>query len=175
MGMPDLANNDEACERSDENVIGPGFDFAGFGRFPDSVRLYLREMTREPLLTQEGEVVLAKQIDKSKRTIQKTLSRSPLIWQVLLETRSSLAAGTLSARQVLRLADDFGADPALDEEDQDTTRKSERLFAEVLESMETLQTQAAPLRPKSRARSRARSAKSRRQERFTRARLVEPH
>ncbi|UCF39163.1 MAG: RNA polymerase sigma factor RpoD [Acidobacteriota bacterium] len=45
----------------------------------DPVRMYLREMGTVPLLTREGEVEIAKRIEKGKKTVLKAVSRSPLI------------------------------------------------------------------------------------------------
>ena len=43
----------------------------------DPVRLYLREMGVVPLLTREGEVAIAKRIERGKIRMQKAISRSP--------------------------------------------------------------------------------------------------
>jgi len=45
----------------------------------DPVRMYLREMGTVPLLTREGEVEIAKRIEKGKRTVLKAISRAPLV------------------------------------------------------------------------------------------------
>jgi RNA polymerase primary sigma factor len=45
----------------------------------DSVRVYLREMGMVPLLTREGEIELAKRIERGETAVRKALSRSHLI------------------------------------------------------------------------------------------------
>ena len=45
----------------------------------DPVRVYLREMGSVPLLTREGEVSLARKMERGKLRMQKAISRSPLI------------------------------------------------------------------------------------------------
>jgi RNA polymerase primary sigma factor len=55
----------------------------------DPVRMYLREMGTVPLLTREGEVEIAKRIEKGKKTVLKAISRSPL---VVAEIRQYLSA-----------------------------------------------------------------------------------
>ncbi len=45
----------------------------------DPVRVYLREMGSVPLLTREGEVTLARKMERGKVRMQKAISRSPLI------------------------------------------------------------------------------------------------
>jgi RNA polymerase primary sigma factor len=45
----------------------------------DPVRVYLREMGSVPLLTREGEVTLARKMERGKVRMQKAISRSPMI------------------------------------------------------------------------------------------------
>ena len=45
----------------------------------DPVRVYLREMGAVPLLTREGEVDLARRMERGKVRMQKAISRSPLV------------------------------------------------------------------------------------------------
>jgi len=51
----------------------------------DPVRVYLREMGSVPLLTREGEVTLARKMERGKLRMQKAISRSPLIHAVVAE------------------------------------------------------------------------------------------
>ena len=48
--------------------------------------MYLREMGSVPLLAREGEIELAKRIERGQKAVRKALSRSPLvigeIWRV---------------------------------------------------------------------------------------------
>ena len=63
----------------------------------DPVRMYLREMGTVPLLTREGEIELAKRIERGQRSVNKSLSRSPLIIREVAalcrETRKRRIAG----------------------------------------------------------------------------------
>ena len=47
----------------------------------DPVRMYLREMGTVPLLTREGEVEIAKRIERGQLRVLKALSRSPIVIQ----------------------------------------------------------------------------------------------
>jgi RNA polymerase primary sigma factor len=51
----------------------------------DPVRVYLREMGSVPLLTREGEVTLARKMERGKVRMQKAISRSPLIQGMVFE------------------------------------------------------------------------------------------
>ncbi len=45
----------------------------------DPVRMYLREMGTVPLLTREGEVEIAKRIERGQLRVLKAISRSPIV------------------------------------------------------------------------------------------------
>src|ERR1700739_3300090 len=45
----------------------------------DPVRMYLREMGTVPLLTREGEVEIAKRIERGQMRVMKAISRSPIV------------------------------------------------------------------------------------------------
>jgi len=51
----------------------------------DPVRVYLREMGSVPLLTREGEVTLARKMERGKLRMQKAISRSPLIQTIVCD------------------------------------------------------------------------------------------
>ncbi len=51
----------------------------------DPVRVYLREMGSVPLLTREGEVTLARKMERGKLRMQKAISRSPLIQAIVYD------------------------------------------------------------------------------------------
>ena len=51
----------------------------------DPVRVYLREMGSVPLLTREGEVNLARKMERGKLRMQKAISRSPIIQTAVYE------------------------------------------------------------------------------------------
>ena len=50
----------------------------------DPVSMYLREMGVVPLLTREGEVSIAKCIERGQSNVRKALSRSPIVIQELV-------------------------------------------------------------------------------------------
>jgi RNA polymerase primary sigma factor len=50
----------------------------------DPVRVYLREMGAIRLLNREGEIELAKRMERGKFHVQKALSRSPIVWHAAL-------------------------------------------------------------------------------------------
>ena len=64
----------------------------------DPVRMYLREMGTVPLLTREGEVAIAKRIERGQMLVLKTISRSPIVLKELLAIGEELRRGTQIGR-----------------------------------------------------------------------------
>ncbi|PYS86249.1 MAG: RNA polymerase sigma factor RpoD [Acidobacteria bacterium] len=71
----------------------------------DPVRLYLREMGVVPLLTREGEVAIAKRIERGQIKTQKTIARSPIAVSELLKVGEELAAGIINIREVVTFSE----------------------------------------------------------------------
>src|SRR5215203_2818287 len=71
----------------------------------DPVRLYLREMGVVPLLTREGEVVIAKRIERGQIKTQKAISRSPVAVKELCNVGEELEAGRLSIREYVTFSE----------------------------------------------------------------------
>jgi RNA polymerase primary sigma factor len=59
----------------------------------DPVRMYLREMGTVPLLTREGEVYIAKRIERGEMQVSKTLSRNRLVMKELIRVGEQLKKG----------------------------------------------------------------------------------
>src|ERR671920_521921 len=71
----------------------------------DPVRLYLREMGVVPLLTREGEVTIAKRIERGQIKTQKAISRSPIAVKELCKVGEELEAGRLSIREYVTFSE----------------------------------------------------------------------
>jgi RNA polymerase primary sigma factor len=80
----------------------------------DPVRMYLREMGTVPLLTREGEIELAKRIERGNRAVAKALSRSPLIIREVVQIGSEVRAGNIDVYDLLLLADSPNGDEVED-------------------------------------------------------------
>ena len=59
----------------------------------DPIRVYLREMGSVPLLTREGEVHLARRMERGKLRMQKAISRSALVQMMVLDATEQLKKG----------------------------------------------------------------------------------
>src|SRR5215207_2988244 len=71
----------------------------------DPVRLYLREMGIVPLLTREGEVSIAKRIERGQIKTQKAISRSPIAVKELCKVGEELEAGRLNIREYVTFSE----------------------------------------------------------------------
>src|SRR5215216_161697 len=71
----------------------------------DPVRLYLREMGIVPLLTREGEVSIAKRIERGQLKTQKAISRSPIAVKELLKIGEDLEAGKINIRDTVTFSE----------------------------------------------------------------------
>ena len=78
----------------------------------DPVRVYLREMGAVPLLTREGEVDLARRMERGKLRMQKAISRSALVQGVVVELSESLKKGSIELENVVDLGDVEEGTPA---------------------------------------------------------------
>jgi RNA polymerase primary sigma factor len=67
----------------------------------DPVRMYLREMGTVPLLTREGEVEIAKRIERGQNRVLKALSRSPIVIRELLALGEDLEKGVRSIKELV--------------------------------------------------------------------------
>src|ERR1700743_1153227 len=67
----------------------------------DPVRMYLREMGTVPLLTREGEVEIAKRIERGQLRVLKALSRSPIVIKEILSLGEDLKKGVRSIKELV--------------------------------------------------------------------------
>ena len=110
----------------------------------DPVRVYLREMGAVPLLTREGEVDLARRMERGKLRMQKAISRSALVQLAVLNLAEQLKKGTEELENVVDLGE-IEEDVAADEKrraeirqlfaDMVTLHKKQQQLADKLESI----------------------------------------
>jgi RNA polymerase primary sigma factor len=72
----------------------------------DPVRIYLREMGSVPLLTREGEVVIAKRIERGQLLVMKAITRSPMVIKELIAVGDDLRNGTRSIKEIVQFSDE---------------------------------------------------------------------
>ena len=106
-------------QRSEDGNDEPDLDLtpSAIDKTNDPVRMYLREMGTVPLLTREGEVQIAKRIERGKLSIIKAISRTPTIAKVVIQLGEQLRTGDRTIRELVifqdeELTDDRVADRA---------------------------------------------------------------
>jgi len=159
LGVAEHVESEEDAVRVKESELNETASLPGTTN--DPVRLYLREMGNVRLLEREEEVAIAKRMERGQALVLKTVSRSPVVLEELIEIGRELRDGTRSIREVVH----FGEEQVTTEEIAKKTRqtllfihKIKRLYAAGLQ-------QAARLsnipRSKRRAHLRARRQLSR--------------
>jgi RNA polymerase primary sigma factor len=96
----------------------------------DPVRLYLREMGIVPLLTREGEVAIAKRIERGQIKTRKAIFRSPIAIERLIKVGEDLQKGRMSIRETVAFSEQ--AEISLEED------KAEEYLRWTLEGIENI-------------------------------------
>src|SRR5260221_10157800 len=101
---PEVESKDElpVAEDASDLDLTPGM----LEKTNDPVRMYLREMGTVPLLTREGEVAIAKRIERGQLLVLKTITRSPIILKELLTIGEDLRKGTRSIKEIVQFDDE---------------------------------------------------------------------
>ncbi len=118
-----------ADEKSDEGGEEVELDLTpgALERTNDPVRMYLREMGTVPLLTREGEVAIAKRIERGQVRVLTVLSRSPLIIKEVLALGEALRADERSVKEVVQYDDDELTEDRLEDKKRGLLRTIDRL------------------------------------------------
>ncbi len=93
----------------------------------DPVRMYLREMGTVPLLTREGEVEIAKRIERGQLRVLKALSRSPIVINELLSLGEDLKKQVRSIKEVVTFDEEEITEDILDNRRKEFTGKIDEL------------------------------------------------
>ena len=93
----------------------------------DPVRMYLREMGTVPLLTREGEVEIAKRIERGQLRVLKALSRSPIVIREIIAMGEDLKRGVRSIKEVVLFDEDEITEEVLLNRLKDITGKVDEL------------------------------------------------
>jgi RNA polymerase primary sigma factor len=120
----------------------------------DPVRLYLREMGVVPLLTREGEVSIAKRIERGQIKTQKAISRSPIAVKELCKVGEELKNGRLNIRDYVTFSEQAELTGQEDKADEylrwtlEGVENIEKIFKTGLKEWERLRAEQKLLRGK---------------------------
>jgi len=129
-GQPQLPSSALEKDFDEEAKIG-GLDLTpgALEKTDDPLRIYLREMGIVPLLTREGEVDIARRIERGQRSALKALSRSPLVIRQILLLGEDLKRGIRSITEVV----------VFDEEEELTEETLQSCVADITDRIDELQ------------------------------------
>jgi RNA polymerase primary sigma factor len=91
----------------------------------DPVRMYLREMGTVPLLTREGEVEIARRIERGKLAVIKSISRTPTVAARVIEKGDKLKLGERTIRELVIFNDEEITDERLEERTREVLRQTD--------------------------------------------------
>src|SRR5229473_8208247 len=117
----------------------------------DPVRMYLREMGTVPLLTREGEVAIAKRIERGQLLVLKTITRSPIVIKELIAIAEDLRNGARSIKEIVQ----FDDEELTEEKIENKTRQTLKILDKIASLYDLALKQAAKLEriPKAKKRS----------------------
>ena len=115
----------------------------------DPVRMYLREMGTVPLLTREGEVEIAKRIERGQLRVLKALSRSQIVINELLAMGEDLKKGVRSIKEVVTFDEEEITDEILQNRLKEFTGKIDDL-AKAYKKANTIQEKFVEISQKKR-------------------------
>jgi RNA polymerase primary sigma factor len=115
--------NTEGTEEGIELDLTPG----ELEKANDPVRMYLREMGTVPLLTRDGEVAIAKRIERGQLTVLKVLSRSPVIVREIITLGDQLKRDPGIIKDILRFSDEELTDGKIEEKHEETLQLIEQI------------------------------------------------
>ncbi len=119
------------------------------GRVTDPVKMYLREMGMVCLLTREGEVEIAKRIERGEEEVIDAIIATPIGVRKILNLREKIAQEKLRVRDVLKNLDEDFEEYSSEEEDKEKERLIElleevqQLYEENLKMEELILTSSA--------------------------------
>src|SRR5216117_2747197 len=107
----------------------------------DPVRMYLREMGTVPLLTREGEVTIAKRIERGQLVVMKSITRSPIVIKELIAVGDDLRKGVRSIKEIVQ----FDDEELTEEKIANKTKQTLKYIDKIAKLYETALKQAAKL------------------------------
>src|SRR6478672_220553 len=89
----------------------------------DPVRMYLREMGTVPLLTREGEVEIARRIERGKLSVIKSISRTPTVLKRVIQLGEDLKNDQRTIRELVTFSDDELTEDKLEDRKREVLRQ----------------------------------------------------
>ncbi len=126
----------KAAEKEGNQGPNPAVD--SLEKTNDPVRIYLREMVTVPLLTRQGEVEIAKRIERGQESVREALFRSPVVVVQISKYGDQLRNNDLNIKSLVKFREDDLTDEIL--------TKRRRLVLRRINKVAALEREAANLR-----------------------------
>jgi RNA polymerase primary sigma factor len=117
----------------------------------DPVRMYLCEMGTVPLLTREGEVAIAKRIERGQMLVLKTISRSPIVLNAMLTIGEELRKDIRSIKEIVL----FDNEKLTEDKIENKTKQTLKLIDKIQKLHQVALKQAAKLENTTKSKKRA--------------------
>jgi RNA polymerase primary sigma factor len=128
---PEAPVKEESSSEDGELDLTPGT----LEKTNDPVRMYLREMGTVPLLTREGEVAIAKRIERGQLLVLKTITRAPLILKELLQVGEDLRNGSRSIKEIVQFDDEELTEEKIEAKTKETLKQIDKIAKLYLQAM----------------------------------------
>src|SRR5437660_9371695 len=136
--------DDKAIDRTAEGAEELELDLTpgALDKTNDPVRMYLREMGTVPLLTREGEVEIARRIERGKLAVIKSISRTPIITKRVIALGDQLYTGVRTIRELVIFNDEEITDERIIERSKqvqkqiDLVRKARAVYEKLDEKLQ---------------------------------------
>jgi RNA polymerase primary sigma factor len=103
------------------------FSIHSLERTTDPVKLYLREMGNISLLTREGEIAIAREIERSEENIIKALSKTRPVLNEVLALESRIKENPFTIEEIFDLSEDDIAEGKLEEKKKQILAKIKKI------------------------------------------------
>jgi len=104
--VEDLASTNQGEEDIQPDETGDLIQTADYAKGVDTVKLYLKKMGAVPLLTREGEVIIAKRIEAGELEILRALLASRLGTMAIVQLGEQLESNKTKVKEVIRGVED---------------------------------------------------------------------
>jgi RNA polymerase primary sigma factor len=118
---PEVKSLDRHREDNEKTTLN--VDAVTVDKTTDPVKMYLREMGIVPLLTREGEVTIAKRIERSKLSIIKAISRTQTVSRLIIRFGEQLRSGERTIRELVVFQDEELTDDLIADRGQEILRQ----------------------------------------------------
>jgi len=146
-GDHEVVVKEDAHEGESDLDLTPG----SLEKTNDPVRMYLREMGTVPLLTREGEVTIAKRIERGQLVVMKSITRSPIVIKELIAVGDDLRKGVRSIKEIVQ----FDDEELTEEKIANKTKQTLKYIDKIAKLYDLALKQAAKLEKTPKAKKRA--------------------